>query len=222
MADRTRSLATRRFDLAGRYRRGGQAPAQSAGERAERLEAKILLARALERMGKLPLAARELQQVAQARPDSPGVELELARLNQQMQSYSAALEQLKRVVENPAATPTILSQAATLLAAQGENQLALSAMLKQRDAAVPMSLEDLLLLARLYDATGQTARAESLIPQIERQPDTAALAWLADWYARQGQSDKARAAPRRPGRPADRSDPADGHPRGLLRTTWPR
>ncbi|MGB5834763.1 MAG: tetratricopeptide repeat protein, partial [Thiohalocapsa sp.] len=100
----------------------------------ERVEAKILLARALEKTGKLQLAVSELQQVALSRPDAPAVALELARLQQLLRQYPNALEQLKRVVENPASTPLLLRQAARLLAEQGQDERALAAMLKQQDA----------------------------------------------------------------------------------------
>lgn len=160
----------------------------------DRIEAKVLLARALEQTGKLQLAARELEQVALARPDSPAVALELARINQALRQYPAALEQLRRVAENPAATPVMLRQAATLLAEQGQDQRALAAMLKQQETGVAPAPQDLLLMAELYTRTGQDRRVETLIPQIEREPTPETLAWLAGWYAGRDQPEQAAAA----------------------------
>ena len=159
----------------------------------DRIEAKVLLARALEQTGNLQLAVRELQQVALARPDAASVSLELARLNQALRQYPAAREQLNRVIENPAATPVMLRQAATLLAEQGQDKLALEAMLRNRETGLPPTPRDLILLAELYDRTGQTRRVRALIPQIERETTPAVLAWLADWYADQDEPEKAAA-----------------------------
>lgn len=162
------------------------------------LEPRLLLARAHEQRGLRPLAIRELTAAAEREPESASIALQLARLHQSMDHSRSARRQLLRVVESEQASIVERRQAATMLAAQGEDALALEvleALHQPQAAGGEESLLDpntTLVLAQLYQRAGRRDEAlATLEPLVSDNPTPAALSYAARIHAAQGQTERA-------------------------------
>lgn len=164
----------------------------------DRMEPRLLLAEAHEQRGLRPLAVRELTAAAERRPASAAIALQLAELQQAMHHYRRAREQLVRVMGNERASLSERRQAAVLLARQGEDGLALEvleslrAQMSEGDGP-GLDGDSLLLLARLYQRTGQPERAARTVERLLESPSAAAIGFAADFYLARGEEARARA-----------------------------
>lgn len=153
-----------------------------------RLEPRIMLVRALERLDRLQVAVRELRATDQAIPGSPIVQLELARLYQELKQFPNAREALDQVADSDHATSEQRRTAAVLLARQGDELRAIEVL--EGLAASPGGIDEegRLLLASLYSRTGKLQQAERVAQDLlANEPSAAALAFSLQLYHALGQ-----------------------------------
>ncbi len=142
-------------------------------------EALLLRARANERQGDLLGAVRDAESALQRTADQPATRLEVARLQQAVGNFPAALSNLLAVSEQGAAALTAdqTRAAALLLASQGEYDRAtgmLEALVARPDGNTGDA--ERLLLAQLYAQTGEEDKAaEAVSALLANQPSPQAL-----------------------------------------------
>ena len=143
----------------------------------------------------LPGAVEHMAVAAQLAPNVPGIALELARLYQTRQNYTAAGTVLQRIVSDPSTPIDTRQQAATLLMAQGDLTQAVSAL----ESIVAMTKPDtppavLVQLAEAYRMVHRDDKALPLYKQLLESPLTNPD-WVysaADFYAGRGDAERAR------------------------------
>ena len=149
--------------------------------------ARILFAQALERLGNLQAAERELRMAAQLAPKGTSIGLEIARLAQAQGHVDAAREELERVLAGPDLAPPQIERAAYLLALSHDvgRCAELLAPMASREKA---SRAGLLLLARAYAALGEDERAIELCERLEGDLVPETIEAVADLYAAAGRA----------------------------------
>jgi len=157
------------------------------------LEARLLLARSLLHMGVTQRAIRELTVVADARPDSIPITLELARDHQLQGNFDQVRNLLDRVLKNRAATPANRFRVAQMLASQGDprDDARAVTILKSLDGS-PSAIADnrRLLLAQLYVRQDDQANAEQICKSLFEHPSLQAVQFLIAYYAERGKGDE--------------------------------
>lgn len=156
-----------------------------------RVEARLLLATALQELGRLPLAVEELGAAVDERPDSPDLAIAYARLLQASNMYPAALEQARRVANMPAARHDQLRQAAALFISLGEQQQAIALLERLVSDERQTDREELLMLAKLYQQNQQPDKAEALIERLLAEPSEEAVLFVAGFHAQNGDGERA-------------------------------
>ncbi|BAM03248.1 tetratricopeptide repeat protein [Phycisphaera mikurensis] len=160
-------------------------------------EALLLRARAHERQGRTLEAARDAEAALQQASDSPSLRLEVARLQQAVGNFPAALANLVAVADGPAdrldAAQT--RSAALLLAAQGDYARAIGLLERlQNRPEGAMGAREQLLLGQLYAQVGQEdAASRTMEALLAAEPDAASLQWAAGFYAESGDPERAQA-----------------------------
>ncbi|QDU33072.1 tetratricopeptide repeat protein [Poriferisphaera corsica] len=156
----------------------------------DRIEPRLMIAKAYEESGNVPIAMRELANISKNNPDNPRVAIELARMYQSIRSFNSSSNQLDIVRQSPLSTGNQLSTAARLYAGQNENRLALSIIEKLKNDN-QLTENDLLLAAELYRRTDQNGKLQPLLANFLTNPTPRKLAWSADYYASIGENNKA-------------------------------
>lgn len=149
----------------------------------DEVQPRLLLAQAQEQLGLLPLAVRELRAAAELQPESHAITLELARLNQSMRHFRSAREELDQVINSPAATDQERRQAGAMLARQGAHDQALAVFEQLAADEGRRSNEDRLMLAHLYQRTGQLDKAQQVVRDLLSEPTPGTIAFAAYFYA---------------------------------------
>jgi tetratricopeptide (TPR) repeat protein len=186
-------LARARFDIS-----FGKTPADATDSRKlldnvlrqspDSLEARLLSARAYEIAGRIAGAVADLRAAVAINPESVPVRLALARLLQSQGDFQGAIEQFDHLDLKRLTTDDQRQQAAALLAQHGQADRAIDLL----HAADPSPIGRL-MLARLYQRTGQSERAIGILDDLlKTRTDPAALAYEADLLASAGQMHKAR------------------------------
>ncbi|MFV1968180.1 MAG: tetratricopeptide repeat protein, partial [Pirellulaceae bacterium] len=137
------------------------------------LEARLLLARSLLRMGATQRAIRELTVVADAQLESIPIALELASYHQLQGDFDKARNLLSRVLNNRVATTAARFRVSQMLAAQGDPQddARAIAILESLDAAQQTKDGNpQLLLAQLYVRQGEQANANKICESLLKNP----------------------------------------------------
>jgi tetratricopeptide (TPR) repeat protein len=153
------------------------------------VEARVQLARALERAGKPDDAIAQLSVAADLSPASTSINLYLAQLLQARGDFDRAREQLDRVTAAPLSNIEQRQQAAVLLAQQGESQQAID-LLEEADRQANQGGSDL-LLAELYRVRGEPERAEAIGKTLLEKPNVSVIQFMADLFASQGRMEEA-------------------------------
>jgi tetratricopeptide (TPR) repeat protein len=131
-----------------------------------RLEPRLLLANALERLDREQVAIRELRAADQAIPGNPAILLELARLHQNLRQFPNAREAIDQALSLPTITVDQRRTVAVLLARQGDESRAIQT-LEQMVRGQESPPDDVkLMLASLYFRSGQTGRAEQIVDRL--------------------------------------------------------
>jgi predicted Zn-dependent protease len=156
-----------------------------------KLEARLLLANGLERLGYSSRAITELESVVRQRPQASAISLELARLDQKVKNFDAARAQLERVLNDTTASAAMRARAAAMLADQGNDDLAIAALEKAAGEATRDDPDRDVLLARLYWRRNEMDEVEALCPKIKATPTEDGVRVLALYYASQDRTDDA-------------------------------
>ena len=160
---------------------------QIVSESPNSVEARMLLATGLERMGQIPRAITELTAASYQWPESSNIVLQLARLHQIQRDFDRAKDKLTQVLANELATSGQRRTASLMLAQQGIVDKAIEFLESQTDLASGSS--DQVLLASLYLQRNDLEKVEALCQEIIRQPTAAGIQFVANYYADQGRKD---------------------------------
>ena len=134
------------------------------------VEARVQLARALERADKTNDAITQLSAAADLSPSSTSINLSLAQLFQSRGDFERAREQLARVTATRLSNMEQRRLAAALLAQQGESQQAID-LLEEADRQTSQDSSGL-LLAELYRARNEPDKAEAIGKALLEKPNT--------------------------------------------------
>ncbi len=150
---------------------------------------RLLLARALRKVGDTSAALHHASRAANERPDAVGLRLQVARLAQADRQFDRALDAINRAVRQENVSERHRRTAARLLLRQGNASRAVEILKRlygQEDT--PKDL----LLARAYRQQGLLARAERIGRKLVESPTPRRIAFLADLLARRGRMAEAR------------------------------
>lgn len=153
----------------------------------------LLRALAHERQGDLFGAVRDAEAALQRASDQPATRLEVARLQQAVGNFPAALSNLIAVAElsSDRVSPEQARVAAAMLAQQGEYQRATVLL---EGLGENIGDNERLLLAQLLAQIGRNQDAADAIARLLAEtPSADALAWAAGFYAESGRAQDAAA-----------------------------
>lgn len=173
------------------------------------LPAHVLLAMAKSRAGDLVAATEQYTIAQRLNPDSPTIALELAHVLQARGDFYAAHQQLDTATKDQT-DPQRQTQAALLLAEQGDYKRAISILEPITDAASPRAQK--LALASMYAHVRDFDHAAALSEQLLEQPDATSLVLAA-------QIDVARGEPQAAERALARLKDVQPWPPGALERT---
>lgn len=151
------------------------------------MDARLLLAICLERVGSTGAAIEQLRTVVRQNPDIRSASLLLAELLQKRGDFSAAGQLLDETLARNIGGSSERRGVASLLANQGEPDRAISVIEADNSRSGPD-----ILLARLYRQRGDLTSAESEIRKVvSATPDIGSLRLMAEILRAQGKTDEA-------------------------------
>lgn len=149
------------------------------------LEARLLLATALEQVGQNSGAVEQLQYAARANPQSVDIQMELARLLQTQGRMDQARTYLQSAARSPRASVEARYRIASMLINGGDIDAATQVV-----GNLPPSSTRQLMLADLYSRQGKQADAGKIYQSMDilsaKSPTPAMIQSAADFQARQG------------------------------------
>ncbi|MEX0654738.1 MAG: tetratricopeptide repeat protein [Phycisphaeraceae bacterium] len=154
-------------------------------------QAHLLLAQHYEQSGNLSSAINQMTRVVRAYPERPAYRLRLARLLQARGDDEQARMHMEQVARRSDAMSADQRRQVAGMYVQRGNVAEAIALLEPHHGE---SVEQDLLLAQLYAATGRTAEAEQMYAAVLERPTREAVVRAATFYAQQDRaSDAARA-----------------------------
>jgi tetratricopeptide (TPR) repeat protein len=155
------------------------------------VEARLLLASAYEKVGNAAAATTEMEAAADEQPNNALLALEVARLMQSQNQFSAARQYLDRAAASPELTPQSRRRAATLFAEQGDIAQGIKLL---QDAQSALDIPGKLLLAELDRRQNHPEAASAIYRNLlSLKPATLdVIQSAADFYASQSQLDEAK------------------------------
>ncbi|MFN3166281.1 MAG: tetratricopeptide repeat protein [Phycisphaeraceae bacterium] len=156
----------------------------------QRLEIQLELARCHLLLGDLPAAERHAERAWELSPDRPGVALLLGQVLHQRGRFADARGKLTPITIDSTADPRLRLNACAVLVEQGDASEARRGLEAMRAAGVAPR-PALLLLARLYAQDGRLDLADAVCVELLRDPDLEAIAYVSDYYAQTGRTERA-------------------------------
>ena len=147
--------------------------------------ARLLNARALERLGNMAAAQDQLRVAAQLAPDDTSIALEIARVLQSQGDLDGARRQLDHALAAKDLEPAQVERAAWLLAQSGDRGRSAD-LLESMAARSDAPREGVLMLATTYASLGRSDRAIELCERILPDGNPATLELAAGLYAAVG------------------------------------
>ena len=145
------------------------------------LEARLLMARAMERINHLDRAIDELKAAAQLRPDTMAIKLDMARLYQRLRQWDSARQHLQHVANNEQANPQQLRHAAAMMARQGDVEPAIRILENLQTSNDWHPQKHGLVLAQLYRQDMQYDKADKLCRELLEAPTASIIRFVADY-----------------------------------------
>ncbi|MHC4859260.1 MAG: tetratricopeptide repeat protein, partial [Planctomycetota bacterium] len=152
----------------------------------EYLEARVHLARTLERLQNVEDAVVQLQEAVKRDPSSVLLSLELARLLQKSRDFGEVRNLLGNLAAQKSASPDRLRSAAILLARQGDLRMAIPLLEAARERAGGSGSAEDVLLVRWYTRLGDLEKAEKLSADLAGRDDPQAITAAALHFESRG------------------------------------